>query len=513
MKQNTTEQLAQKIISFYNEYDLRVSGKINNQTAYQLIETIEQQFNTDAIRLSDGTRVWNLLRIFLYSYFQQLHQKSSQKKLSKSSIESILSLFKESFLPLNLPDTIKVCGFSSGESRKLYNNTYYDIYLDPLYDIFGDNLAVFEWPETTGQRRTYDHPVYSRHHVPMHIPLWTKTFWDLLSNKLTGRKNYTIKSEEILHQLIDFISTIASIDKDQLTKDIIDFITVFTAIKHYLSGILKKIKPQAVLIRCGYGRFPMALAQACRELQIPAIELQHGLITAYLPAYRRATPTTNKDCLPQYLLAQGEIYADLVRHGNLFDAEKVISTGYPYLQQTLVEKKAIPIKKEMYSPFPRNILFTSQWIIAAEIQKFVLSVADQLQQTTSDIGILFKPHPYDKKDYTSIQKNKHIILIDKYEDTFKLFNIADIHSTVYSTSGLEAMAFGTPNIFVDIYNMTDPPILPYIVHTPLQFIESIHTIFTHYTDLVTETKAVADLFFTPNPKQRFKNFFTDLKIL
>jgi len=513
MEKNTPEQLASQIMAFYNEYDLRVSGKINNQTAYQLIEVIEQEFKTDSLRLSDGTRIWNLLRVFLYSNFQKLGEQTIKKKLSKTSIKSVISLFKESFVPLRLPKNITVCGFSSGESRKLYNDTYYDIYLDPLYEILGDNLAVFEWPETSGYRRKYDHPVFSRHHVPMHIPLWSKTFWNLLFNRLTGRKNITLESEEVLQDIIEYISTTASVDKGKLTNDIYDFITVFVHIKRFLHNLLKKIKPKAVIIRCGYGRFPMALSQACRELGIPPIELQHGLITAYLPAYRRATPTQNKDCIPEYLLAHGEIYAEMVQNGNLFDADKVMSTGYPYLQKTLQERRSNPPMKQSFSSFPHNILFTSQWIVAAEIQDFIIKVADQLEHTNMNVGILFKPHPYDKKDHSALKKYKHIILIDKYEDTFKLFTIADIHSTVYSTSGLEAMAFGTPNIFVDISNMIQGTATPYIVATPTQFVESVRTILSRYPDAVVETKLVADLFFTPAPEKHFKEFFANLKLL
>ena len=513
MKENTPEQLASQIMEFYNEYDLKISGKINNQTAYQLIETIEKKYPTDSLRLSDGTRIWNLLRIFLYSHFQKPDDKTIKKKLSKNNIKSILTVFKEGFIPLNLPKDITVCGFSSSESRKLYHDTYYDIYLDPLYEILGDNFAVFEWPETTGYRRKYDRPVYSRHHVPMHIPLWSKTFWDLFSHQITGRKNFTLESEELLQQIIEYIGTTANIDTAKLTKDIVDFITVFVSIKYFLYGILKRIKPRAVLIRCGYGRFPMALSQACRELRIPAIELQHGIITSYLPAYRRATPTTNKDCIPEYLLAQGEIYAELVRNGNLFDKDKVISTGYPYLQKTLKEKKQDPQLKETFSAFPHTILFTSQWIVADEIQDFIVTVADQLEEQHLNVGILFKPHPYDTKNYSKLKKYKHIVLIDKYEDTFKLFTIADIHSTVYSTSGLEAMAFSIPNIFVDLYNLTDDVTTPYLVHSPTQFVASLTTILANYQHAITETKAIADLFITPSPQQHLIKFFKDLHIL
>jgi hypothetical protein len=509
MDKNTVEQLAHQIIAFYNEYDLRVSGRINNQTAYELIGEIEQRFQTDALCLSDGTRIWNLLRVFLYSNFQKFGDVTSQKRTGKNNIKSLLTLFKESLMPLHLPRKIPVCGFSSGESRKLYHDTYYDIYLDPLYEILGDHLAIFEWPETSGSRRKYDKPVYSRTYIPMHIPLTTPTFWNLLSNRLTGQRRYAIQSEELLQEIIKFISTTASIDQKILTKDMYDFITVFVYIKEFLHDILKKIQPKAVLIRCGYGRFPMALSQACRELGIPPIELQHGLITAYLPAYRRATATENRDCIPEYLLAHGEIYAEMVRNGNLFEKSKVFSTGYPYLQRMLKERTATPALKQSYSSYTHNILFTSQWIIASEIQNFIIKVAEQLELAGSEIGILFKPHPYDKNDYSSLQRYKHIILIDKYEDTFKLFAIADIHSTVYSTSGLEAMAFGTPNIFIDIYKMMTNPPFPYIVVSPDQFVASVKDILSRYQDSVSETKAVANMFFTPTTEKHFTAFFKD----
>jgi hypothetical protein len=513
MNKNTVEQLAHHIITFYNEYDLRVSGKINNLTAFQIIESIEKQFDTDAIMLSDGTRLWNLLRVFLYSNFQKLGEQASQKKSRIPSMKPVLSIIKESLQPLRLHQQIPICGFSSSESRKLYNDTYYDIYLDPLYDILGDRLTVFEWPETTGTRRNYEKPVYSRHYIPMHIPITTKAFWNLLMYQATGHRTFSIHSEHTLKDILDFISTTASVDKVQLTANIYDFITVFVHIKQFLSTVLKKVRPQAVLIRCGYGRFPMALSQACREHGIPSIELQHGLITVYLPAYRRSTPTTNQDCVPEYLLAQGDLYADMVREGNLFDSTKVFSTGYPYLEKKLKEKQENQKLKQSFSHFPRNLLFTSQWIVAEETQHFMETVVDLLEERHLDVGVLFKPHPYDRNDYTKMRKHDRMILIDKYEDTFKLFALADIHSTVYSTSGLEAMAFAVPNIFIDIYNIAHIPSTPYIVSTPDQFIHSIETILANYEEASQETKAVADQFFTPDSMKHFTGFFRTMRLL
>jgi CDP-glycerol glycerophosphotransferase (TagB/SpsB family) len=262
-----------------------------------------------------------------------------------------------------------------------------------------------------------------------------------------------------------------------------------------------------VLIRCGYGRFPMALAQSCRTLHIPSVEIQHGLITKYLPAYRRTKQTTNHDCIPEYLLADGEIFADLVQTGHLFDPHNITITGYPYLDKKLQEKTKDASIKPQFTTHTRNILITSQWIVAKEAQEFITQVAQQLEKSNLDVGILFKPHPFDKTRYDHWQHPSNIILVDKYEDIFKLFSFVDIHSTVYSTSGLEAMAFGIPNIFLDLFHLIPDNKSPYIVSSPTAFITTTKHIFDDYDTSIKEALDIASLFYAPSSEQRFKEFF------
>jgi hypothetical protein len=61
--------------------------------------------------------------------------------------------------------------------------------------------------------------------------------------------------------------------------------------------------------------------------------------------------------------------------------------------------------------------------------------------------------------------------------------------------------------------MTQSNATPYIVASPTQFIQSVRTILTQYHDSVSETKAAADLFFTPSPEKHFKKFFTKLGVI
>ncbi len=504
----TTQEKVKQIIECYDAYSLHVARDIKESSTAALIQDIEREYDVDSIQLSDGTKIWNLLRIFICDELPKLQIKDTRE----GSKLFLLSFIKESILPLSLPKKKGIiCGFSSTESRKKLNGKYYDIYLDPLYEILNDDFAVFEWPSESGRRRKYIGGVYSKIYVPMHISLYTKIFWNILFFKISKRKRFKIISEKTLLQIVDVISTKSKIEKTIVKNMVYEFITIFYYIKQFLYSILVKIKPKAVLIRCGYGRFSMALSQACRQLHIPSIELQHGLITSHSLAYKKATATNNKDCLPEYFLTHGEAYTEIVKNGNLFDKEKVISIGHPYLENNLKKEVDQNLKKSI-SSFKYNILVTSQWTVSAEIKSFFIQVAKILEKQNMDIGILFKSHPYEKTDYLELKKYKHIVLIDRYEDIFKLFTITDIHSTVYSTSGLEAMAFGIPNIFVDICSLMGKTNTKFIVNNPEQFINVMQ-------DMISDSKnsrqalEIADMFYKSASDKNLKNFFTKLGVI
>jgi CDP-glycerol glycerophosphotransferase (TagB/SpsB family) len=268
------------------------------------------------------------------------------------------------------------------------------------------------------------------------------------------------------------------------------------------------------VIRCGYGRFAMALSQACQELNISSIELQHGLITSYHPAYVKTTSSKNLDCIPKYLLTQGDIFTKIVQQGKIFKESNIITIGYPYLEikQKEIEGGGVQHKDNLRSP-PATILFTSQWILAQKSKAFISEVAQQFIESKMNVRIIFKPHPYDTTDYSSLAKFDNITLADKYEDTFDLFNKADIHSTVYSTSGLEAMSFGKPNIFIDIYELLEIKNNYFIVSTPKQFVTRAGEILSNYKTASDQAREISKNFFKPFASRNLKNLFTKLEII
>ena len=486
---------------------------------FKLITEIEEKFDVDSIKLQDGTKLWNLIRIIIFFYFQK-HEISNKRSHVLSKFNSFFNLAVETLKPLKFPKKNGgIYGFSGTEARKLKNGKYYDKNMDSLYEIFNNNLYVFEWPTPQGYRRKYNGKIYSKNYVPMHIPVYSKTFWNIAFYKLFGKKHFEIYNEDLIDEILNYVLTAYSTDKKRLEEYLYNNIAIFFYMKEFFTIFLKKYLPKAVLMRCGYGRFHMALSQACKELGIPSIELQHGLITRYHAGYIKTTKSENRDCVPEYILTYGDFFTDIIREGSLFEKEKVVTVGFPYLEEVMEAPPSIDEKvKEFISKFAATILVTSQWTVADELKEFIVRVAKELNNRNKSIGIVFKPHPRDWRDYSNIRE-ENMFIPNKYDSIYEILKVVDIHSTVYSTSGLEALAFGKPNIFIDVGKTNIEDIIhvvdnkvSFLVSSPQEYIEKVEYIFSDYEKLSKEVKKVAEKFFKPNAKKNIETFLKSVGI-
>ena len=92
---------------------------------FNVITKIEQRYPVDKIKLADGTKIWNLIRVLLYFYVKK---KDVISKTEKISFRSLFYLTKEGFKPFRLSDKkIIFCGFSGTENRKFRNEKFYDM--------------------------------------------------------------------------------------------------------------------------------------------------------------------------------------------------------------------------------------------------------------------------------------------------------------------------------------------------------------------------------------------------
>jgi len=489
------------------------TSSVRHVELFNFITEIEKKFDVDKISLDDGTKLWNPVRTFLY--FHVLNKPSRSGSLY---YKKLFYMFIESLSPINIPGNNKIWGFSTSRHRRHIENKCYDIFMDPLYDVIGDEFVVFERASTEGYHRKYKGKLYSKNYVSMHISIFTKTFWALTFNKLFQNRKIKIKSKETLDEIIKFYSDSTSTNYDKLRNDVYNLTSLLWYNKKFYVKLLKKKKPKMILMVAGHSAENMALTQACKECNIPSIELQHGMILEYHPGYLRFTKSKNRDYRPDYLLTFGDVFTNTVRKGNLFDKDKVISIGFSFLEN---KRKSPAIVDKNLHDFVKNhsktILVTSQWNFADEIKDFVIKLSKKLKKLDKKVGIVFKPHPSDWREYTDLDKYDDIFLANKYDDLYEIFKKTDIHSTLYSTSSLEALSFGKPNIFLEIGNIKEMFDIidnkaSFNAKNPDEYFEKLKHVISNYKKISEEATKVGNSFYKNNSKENLKEFFKEMKV-
>ena len=473
------------------------------QRLFEGITEIEKKISVDEIELGDGTKIWNLVRVLL-SFHEQ--KKSLIDDEYKITIKKLVFLLKESVKPVRTKKkNIEFCAFSDVESRKLFNNTYYDPFMDPLSEII-DNFYIFEWPALTGFR--YKN-VYSKNYIKMNIPV------SVIIKKIINTKPQII-NEKFLIESISIFSRNFDINEKKLKKYVYESISIFISLKKYVKKILKEVELKMVFVRGSYGRFQMAVTQACREMDIPVIELQHGIIFNNHIGYVKNSNSKNMDCIPNYLLTWGSSFSDIVKKGTLFEKENVIDVGYPFLDK--IKKSKQKTSKEILEfieKFPITVLVTGQMLLSEEVEQLIKEISIMKK----DSGILFKPHPRDVRKFNLEKDN--ILQIDKKENFYTILKEVDIHSTIFSTASLEALSFGKPNIFmtlgnrdIDIEEMIDivDNKTSFSVNSPKEFIEVVEKIQKDYNKISKESKEVAERFYKTDAMENINSVLKMIEV-
>jgi hypothetical protein len=147
--------------------------------------------------------------------------------------------------------------------------------------------------------------------------------------------------------------------------------------------VLNRVDPELVVLVASSGK--ETFINACKNLDIPVAELQHGHISEYLIEYSFPGDRT-KRTFPDYLLTFGEFWNRTGAYP--IDQDHVISVGFPYLDRC----------KETYADVESTdqILFMSQWMIAPRLSKFAVELSEQLE---TDRDIVYKLHPNEYENW------------------------------------------------------------------------------------------------------------------
>lgn len=220
-----------------------------------------------------------------------------------------------------------------------------------------------------------------------------------------------------------------------------------------LIGVFEKLlanRPRAVFLTCFYSLPALALAQACRSIGIPCIEMQHGQQGDWhsLYTHRADTVRSNRDLLPTHFWAWGKSSQD--RMQRWWSPEVTVCLGgNPWISYRSGMANSVPNVHPTKSG-KKICLISMQFAV---LDEFVVETINR----RSDVEWWFRLHPRNYRDRDSFRSRcetdfgRDIVWeIDRAStaDLYDLFGKVDVHLTGWSTTAHEAIHFGVPTILI-----------------------------------------------------------------
>ncbi|MEM2136787.1 MAG: hypothetical protein QXI93_02390 [Candidatus Methanomethylicia archaeon] len=461
---------------------------------------IELHYPVENIK-ANNIQVWPLIRFDIYNsllgmYIHKFNYEENRiKNMLLSKIRKNTNLKYNIFsLPNLLLRRRKYILFTDTLELRSFNGVIIDKISEGLFEVLGyDNFLVIENP------------------VNGHKPINKCRQKNKVSSALISFLSYLIMQKQPTINDEDVLIKIK--EKYCLNYNYRRIINRFFAYSKIYEKIFSIVKPKIIFVNCAYSLHSQAAIFVANKLGIKTVELQHGIINEKHVAYN-IKKQFNQFLFPKYLFVFGSYFKRFFEKDNYhINPKNVIPTGYYYLD--LVKKQYKPMGEIMRlinkwkNAFKRIIVISSQTTVESKLLDFVIDVAKSDQQ---DLYI-FVPRVFNVENWKKVRKNNNVLYWQNEEmDIYKLFTIADIHVTVYSTCALEAIYFGLPNILVNIDNMSNLYLgrifskndaLTKIVNTKEEFINALHN-FSNINKEQIESAAKEYHFYEQNHNQNLK---------
>ena len=453
------------------------------------IKYIETYYPVEIIEY-DGIKLWPFLRSNMFTIYYCSDQDSNPAIMKKCSLmrrvwEAITTTSLKVMFKKNAAFV-----FTDDVGVKKYNGAYIDRIMQGIFDIE---------PET----------------IPCVIKLMSKAivaknkyinsdfiiFIIKLMRVFYKTKKVDIKNISVLDDIIAYL---------KIEFDYSKYLDLFKILLDFYSWYFNVIKPSKIYVNCYYDFWRLPAFFIAKRMQIPVIEMQHGLINRSHIAYagfKNITPNP----YPDYLFVFGDKFKSAISeyvypHGNIF------SVGSYYINLMLKSKERnVELFNRKYFDIKDKIVITvaSQYDIDKEILDFIIEAAKL------DNRLFFIFIPRFVKDYHSEFKNE-CILIETDFDVYQCMQNSHITSAVVSTCAVESLIFGTPVVMMNIKGLalfnyqsffSDINSVFY-ADTPAEYVELVKQAIQLDRNVVCEE---GRLFFADNYEERLQTAFSEIE--
>jgi hypothetical protein len=215
---------------------------------------------------------------------------------------------------------------------------------------------------------------------------------------------------------------------------------------------LSRVAPQVLVMGHEYSGLALAASAAARNLNVPVVAMQHGVIWRAHPGY--VLPRTHVESIPRAnaLCVFGEFERRLLVERGAYSPSEIYVTGSTRLdlcakQEVHLSRQELTLQLGLQQDVPL-LLFTS----TGESRLLARRLADCLVGCTAPISVIVKLHPVVEQDPSAFEisfeeRGLHNVSVLKEDiDLYSLLGLADVHMSMQSSVLTEAVALDRPNL-------------------------------------------------------------------
>lgn len=374
-----------------------------------------------------------------------------QKRNFSLYIKQVFSLFYGLW---NLFGKYDIWVFTTSMERRYVDGKY----IDKLFDYIGNELG---YKTLIFELRVYQYIPYrkiaSKKAVSRSVIMLVETIYAKLF-----LRNIQIEGSDHLKELLNTVE--GGIDHPwAIRKYLAQYKVMKTMLKWFPN-------PKLVLLSVSYTN--LGYIRAFKEAGIKVVEMQHGVITKNHQAYNYAVEFDPIQ-FPDVLWTSGECQQTVFDHENEFPTKVIRPVGsyiIDHYRHSHSQRKDTGKKKVLFA--------MQEGEVGAKLVDFILQLSEQY---VNELEIIIQPRRMAPQDY--IRKWPELVNVSFSNSNFYLaVGKVDIHSTIYSTTAIEALSLGVPNILINIDNQSKEQLgneignNPYtrIVETPIEFMEALN---------------------------------------
>jgi len=390
----------------------------------------------------DGVYFWERINIKVcqeifesLGIFGQSHSMVERTLFNKIlfSLRSLHAfLFKNPFFS----KSSKIVFFVRSRRKLFEDGKWWDIYCDPIINYLPKSDYIF-----------LEHPYMFKHFRPSKTE--NLKYLDILLFIAALRRELGLIKIKFNEEELNFLKLV-----ERKIKEIFNINIELKEIVHQnlqerksefdiYESLFKKLNPRIVLLGQSYGW--ETIIEICKKLNIPTVELQHGIIDKYNFGYSFPGIKRKKRTFPDYFFAFGDFWKNCVEFP--IRKEHIFSVGYPYLEEE--KARYCNIKKR------NRILFISGGGIGKEVSKFAVELS---KYKNLDYDIIYKLHPGEyhrwKREYPWLDKankeNSIKVVENDNPPFYKLMAESKIQIGVNSTAIYEGLNFGLDTYLLDL---------------------------------------------------------------